>query len=103
MAEQVAIVHARATTEPTHCIAELGVDERVDDDGRTPTRAPHRDLELVDGLDARMPHLLELLLGKLRLERVHEPCRSLAGRVRDDVELDRRLRRHGPILAEATR
>jgi hypothetical protein len=35
-----------------------------------------------------MAYLLELLLGKLRLERLDEPCRGLAGRVGDDVQLD---------------
>ena len=37
-----------------------------------------------------MPDLLERLIRELRLEREHEPLRRLAGRVRDDVELDRR-------------
>ena len=96
-------MHARATAETTHRVAELWIDERVDDDSRTSARASHCNLELVDGVDARMSHLLELLLRKLRLERVHEPCGGLAGRVRDDVELDGRVRSHGRILAEAAR
>ncbi len=45
-----------------------------------------------------MPDLLEDLVGELRLERQYEPCRGLARRVRDDVQLDRGLffRRHAP-------
>ena len=42
-------------------------------------------------LDARVAHLLERLIGELRLEREHEPRRVLARRVGDDVELDREL------------
>ena len=45
-------------------------------------------MEVVDVLDARMPDLLERLVGELRLEREHEPLGRLARRVRDDVELD---------------
>ena len=33
--------------------------------------------------------VVERLVGELRLEGQHEPLRGLAGRVRDDVELDR--------------
>src|SRR5581483_12086023 len=44
--------------------------------------------QVVDGLHARVPDLLEGLLGELGLERQHEPGRGLAGGVGDDVELD---------------
>ena len=43
-------------------------------------------------LDARVTDLDEFLLRELRLERLDEARRSLAGGVGDDVELDRRLR-----------
>src|SRR5207244_13522181 len=75
-------------------VPHLGIDERVDHNRGAAARAQHRHLELVDRLDPRMAHLLELLVRKLRFERVHEPSRSLAGRVGDDVELDWRMRRH---------
>jgi hypothetical protein len=38
-----------------------------------------------------MPDLLELLVGELRFQRVHEPDRGLARGIGDDVELDRWL------------
>ena len=41
-----------------------------------------------------MPDLLERLIRELRLERGHEPRGRLAGRVRDDVELDGLARGH---------
>ena len=46
-------------------------------------------MEIVDGLDTRVADLLERLVRELRLERDDEPRRCLAGRVRDDVQLDR--------------
>src|SRR5207247_6902252 len=47
-----------------------------------------RELEVGDRIAAWMPDLLELLVGKLRLERLHEARGGLAGGVGDDVELD---------------
>ena len=64
---------------------------RVDDDRRPPLRPLDRELEILDRLHARMADLLERLVGELRLERHHEPRRRLAGGVRDDVQLDRRV------------
>ncbi len=90
MAEQVAVVQARAAAERPHLLPELGLDERVDDDRRPSPRAVDRRLEVVDRLDPWMPDLLEELVGKLGLEREHEPRGCLSGRVGDDVELDRR-------------
>jgi hypothetical protein len=55
----------------------------------------HCEGEILDRLDARVPDLLEREVGKLRLEREDEPCRGLAGRVREDVELDGDLVGHG--------
>ena len=89
MAEQVAVVHARAAAELAHRVAELALDERVDHDRRPPARLLHGDVEILDVLDARMADLLERLIRELRLEREHEALRRLAGRVGDDVELDR--------------
>ena len=94
MAEQVAVVDARAAAERPHRLAQLGLHERVDDDGRPPSGAVHREREVVDGLDARVADLLELLLGELRLEREDEPDGGLAGRVRDHVQLDGRGHGH---------
>ena len=88
-AEDVAVVHLGAPAEDAHLLTELRLHERVDDDGRTALRPLDGELEVLDGLHPRMPDLLERLLGKLRLERHHEPRRRLAGRVRDDVQLDR--------------
>ncbi len=70
-----------------------GFDERVDDDGGAALHPVDGELEVVLGLDARVADLDELLLGELRLERLHEPRGGLAGGVGDDVELDRWARR----------
>ncbi len=89
MTEQVAVVDAGAAAELAHRLAEAGLDERVDHHGRPAPGSRDGELQVVDRLDARMADLREPLLGKLRLERQHEPCRRLARRVRDDMELDR--------------
>ena len=47
-----------------------------------------------------VPDLLELLLGELRLERLDEARGRLARGVGDDVQLDRRMLRHAPIVAD---
>ncbi len=78
----------RPAAELAHRVAQLGLDERVDDDRGPPLGAVHREREIVHGLDARVADLLERLLGELGLEREHEPGRGLAGGVRDDVQLD---------------
>jgi hypothetical protein len=88
MAEQVAVVHARATAEPAHRIAHLAIDQRVHDDRRMPACRRDRALEVGDRVAARMPDLLELLLGELRLQRLHEAGRGLTRGVGDDVKLD---------------
>jgi len=55
-----------------HGLAELGLDDRVDDHGR-PTLGPvDGEQEIVDRFDARVPYLLERLVGELRLERRDE-------------------------------
>ncbi len=88
LAEQVAVMQARTPAERPHLLAQLGLDERVDDDRGPALRALDRELEVVDALDHRMADLLECLIGELRLQRMHEPGRGLTGRIGDDVELD---------------
>jgi hypothetical protein len=100
VAEEVAVVQLVAAAERAGGFAELRVYERVDDHGRAAFGAVERKVEIVDGLDARVADLLELLLRELRFQRVHEPDGGLAGGVGDDVELDRGLRvRHARSLA----
>ncbi len=82
-------MHAGAAAELAHRVSELGADERVDHDRRPAARLLHSDVQVLDVLDAWVPDLVERLIGELRLEREHEPLRRLAGRVGDDVELDR--------------
>ena len=105
MAEEIAVVDLRAAAQLAHRLAQLGLDERVDDDGGPALGAVHREREVVHGLDARVAHLLERLLGKLRLEREHEPGCGLARGVRDDVQLDwgRGAHRAEAIAATAAR
>ena len=103
MAEQVAVVELRAAAERAHRLAQLGLDERVDDDRRAPLHPVDRELQVGDRLDARVPDLEELLVRELRLERLDEALRGLAGRVGDHVQLDRghaaqRTRRLNPLL-----
>ena len=88
MAEQVAVVDARATAQAAHGVAQLRIDERVDDNRGVTACARDGALEIVHALGARVANLLELLLRKLRLERLDEPRRGLAGRVGDDVQVD---------------
>ena len=85
-------MEARPAAERAHRLAELRLDERVDDDGGPAAHPVDRELEVVLRLDARMADLDELLVGELRLERLDEPRRRLAGGVGDDVQLDRRVR-----------
>ena len=89
MAEQVAVVELRPPAERAHRLAELRLDERVDDDRRTALHPVDGELEVGDRLDARVPDLEELLLRELRLERLHESLGGLAGRIGDHVQLDR--------------
>ena len=93
MSEQVAVVQLRAAAERPHRVAQLGLDERVDDDRRPSLHPVDGQPQVGDVLDARVPDLEELLVGKLRLERLHEPLRRLAGGVGDHVQLDRGHRR----------
>ncbi len=73
LAEQVAVVELRAPAERPHRVAELRFHKRVHDDGRPAAHPVHRELEVVLGLDPQVPLILdELLLGELRLERLHE-------------------------------
>jgi hypothetical protein len=92
LAEQVAVVEPRAAAERAHLGPQIRFDERVDDDRGPAARSADGRLEVLDALDHRMPDLLERLLGKLRLERMDEPRGGLAGRIGDDVELDRLIR-----------
>ena len=85
-------MQARPAAEGAHGFAELWLHERVDDDGRPAAHAVHGELEVVLRLDARMADLDEVLLWELRLQRLDEARRGLAGGVGDDVELDRRVR-----------
>ena len=68
-----------AAAEGAGRLAELRMDERVDDHGGPALRSIQRQVEVVDGLDARVADLLELLLRELRLERMHEPHGGLPG------------------------
>jgi hypothetical protein len=102
VSEQVAVVELVAAAERAGGLAELRVDEGVDDHRRAALRAAEREVEVVDGLDPRVADLLELLLRELRLERMHEPDGGLPGGVGDDVELDRRLG-HAPERSLAQR
>jgi hypothetical protein len=86
--EQVAAVKAVATAELAHRVAQLRIDERVDDHGWPVLGARDRQLHVVDRLHARMADDFELGVRKLRLERKHEPYGRLAGGVGDDVQLD---------------
>ena len=81
----------RAAAEGSHRVAEPRLDERVDDDRRAALHAIDGELEVGDRLDARMPDLQELLVGELRLERLHEARGRLAGRVGNNVQLARSL------------
>jgi glycyl-tRNA synthetase len=103
MSEQVAVVDARPAAETPHRVTHLQVDERVHEDGRAAAGARHGQLEVGDALDARVPDLLELLVGELCLERLHEPVGGLAGGVGDDVKLDGGMFRHGGIVAVSVR
>ena len=93
MAEQVAVVELRAPAERAHRLAQLRLDERVDDDGGPALHPVDRELQVGDRLDARMADLEELLVGELRLERLDEPRGGLARGVGDHVQLDRGHRR----------
>ena len=93
---------ARAPTQPPHRVAHQRIDERVHNHRGATASAPDRELEVLDGLDARVPDLLELLVRELRFECLHEPGSGLPRGVGDDVQLDRRMRGHARILAEAT-
>src|SRR6266550_4316556 len=91
-----------AATERAGRLAELGVDERVDDHGGPALGAVERELQVVDGLDARVADLFELLVGELRLERVNEADGGLARGVGDHVQLDG-LPGHGESVTAAAR
>src|SRR2546430_2617602 len=78
----------RAAAERLHRGPQLGLDERVDDDGRPAAGTVDGQLQVVHRLDARVADLLERLVRELRLERGDEARSGLAGRVGDDVELD---------------
>ena len=69
-------------------LAQLGLDEGVDDDRRPALHPVDRELQVGDRLDARMADLGELLVGELRLERLDEALSGLAGRIGDHVQLD---------------
>ena len=102
VAEEVAVVDLRPAAQLAHRVAQLGLDERVDDHCGPALGAVHGEREVVHVLDARVAHLLERLLGELRLEREHEPGRRLAGGVRDDVQLDRGRGAHRAEAIAAT-
>ena len=88
MPEQIAVMEPRAAAEDAHLLAELGLDERVDDDRGPALGSLDGEPQVIDRLDPRMADLLELLVGELSLERVHEPRRRLAGGVGDDMQFD---------------
>ena len=103
--EKVAVVDTCPAAQLAHRVPELRRDERVHHDRRAPSRLLDGDVQILDVLHARVPDLLERLVGELRLEREHEPLRRLSRRVRDDVELDRDaiavVVTHGRRLASA--
>jgi hypothetical protein len=90
VAEDVAVVDSRAAAESSHRLAKLLLDERVDDHRRSPLRPLDGEPQVVHGLHPRVDDVLELLVGELRLERLHEPLSRRAGGVGDHVEFDRR-------------
>jgi hypothetical protein len=100
MAEQVAVVDARTPAEPAHRIPQLRIHERVHDDRGVAPRARDGALEIVDGLGPGMAHFLELLVGELRLQCLHEACGRFTGGVGDDVKLNGRMLRHARIVAD---
>ena len=71
--------------ERAHLLPQFGLDERVNDNRRPPLCPLDGKSQVVDRLDPRVADLLELLVGKLSFERVHQPRRRLAGGVGDDV------------------
>src|SRR2546430_2205657 len=75
-----------AATERAGRLAQLRVDERVDDHSGPALGAAERELQVVDGLDPREADLLEVLVRKPSLERVDEPDCGLAGGDRDHVK-----------------
>ncbi len=93
-------MHARPSAEAAHRIAHLRLDERVDDDGRTPAGTAYGELEIVHGFHARVADLLELLVGELRLECLDQARGGLPGGIGDDVQLDRRMLCHVGIVAD---
>ncbi len=97
-------MNARAAAQLSHRVAQPRLDERVDHHRRPPARLLHGEVQVLGVLDPRVPDLHERLVGKLRLEREHEPCRRLPRRVGDDVQLDGRslgLLGHGLRLYRA--
>ena len=71
-----------------HDLPQLGLDEREEDDGTASARPRCGEMDVLDDGDARVPDDLELLAGKLRLDRLDHPGRGLPRRVRDHVQLD---------------
>ena len=96
-------MNARAAAEASHRVAHRRLDECVDDDRRAAAGAADRELEILDRLDARVSDLLELLLRELCLERQDQPTGGLAGRVRDDMQLDVRSRSTARRVSAPTR
>lgn len=86
-------METRLAAEPAHRLAQRGLDEGVHDDGGPALHPVDGQLQVRDVLDARVTDLLELLVGKLRLERLDDALGGLARRVGDHVELDRCHRR----------
>jgi len=97
LAEEVAVVEARAAAERAHRLAQLGLDERVDHNGSAALHPVDRELEVFLRLDPWMADLDELLVRELRLERLDEPRRRFARGVGHDVQLDRRVRHAGSV------
>ena len=91
---------ARTPAETAHRIAHLRLDERVDDDRRPAAGASDRELEILDGFDAGVADLLELLIRELGLEGLNQPRRGFAGGVGDDVQLDGWVICHRAIVAD---
>ena len=78
----------RPAAERPHRLAQLRLDERVDDDGGPALHPVDGEPQVGGVLHAWVADLEELQVGELRLERLDEALGRLAGRVRDHVQLD---------------
>ena len=76
-AEDVAVVELRPAAERPHRLAELRLDDRVDDDRRPSAHTVDNEPEVGRRLDSRVADLAKLLLRELGLECLDESLRSI--------------------------